>query len=514
MAGAREPGAGAVPPSELKQAALRGVRWIGLARGSTELIAFGAGVTLAHLVPPAEFGRVAIAIVVSELALSLAAEGVGNPIVQRPDVRRAHLESATLMGLLLGAVMAVLTFAVFAPFVVQPLFGQETADLFRLLSPAFLLAGIRAVPQARLQRALDFRDIATIEIAGVLVGAVTSVGLAVFAGLDAAAYVLGILANGLVTTLLMTLRAGMAVPRPHGRELRQLLGFGVPAGFAGAAWVGFRNADYAILGLRLNAAQVGFYYRAYNLGVENEQRISGIISRVVFPVYSRAQDLAHVHTMRARIVRVNAVVIFPLLALFIAVAPVLVPWMFGERWEPAVLPAQILAVAGMAQMINNLTGPLLLAAGRPRALLGYNLCYCVGYVIAVLVAARYGLTAVCATVAGYQVATVVVAYVLVFPRVVEMPRGQLHRDVGPAVVSSALTLGVALPLASALADANVATLPALLLPLAAGGLVCLVVLWRLFPASFADVVMLARGVLNRPAGAPQAPALAGSSAGA
>ena len=77
--------------------------------------------------------------------------------------------------------------------------------------------------------------------------------------------------------------------------------------------------------------------------------------------------------LRSRVMRVNATVIFPLLALFVAVAPEVVPWLFGEQWEPAVVPAQILTIAGMARMINNGTPAVMLAAGKPRVLLYFNL---------------------------------------------------------------------------------------------------------------------------------------------
>ena len=76
--------------------------------------------------------------------------------------------------------------------------------------------------------------------------------------------------------------------------------------------------------------------------------------------------------LRSRVIRINAVVIYPLLALFIATAPQLVPWLFGQQWAPAVVPAQILTVAGMARMINNGTPSLVLAAGKPRTLLAFT----------------------------------------------------------------------------------------------------------------------------------------------
>ena len=279
--------------------------------------------------------------------------------------------------------------------------------------------------------------------------------------------------------------------------MREIASFGVPAGLASMAMVGYGNIDYLILGARLNPAQVGFYYRAYTLGVQYEAKISDIIQRVAFPVYSRTEDAEHMRAVRSRIVRINAVMIYPMLALFIVVAPELVPWVFGERWEPAVLPAQILAVAGMARMINNGTPALLLAAGRPRALLSFNLCRLAALGAAVFVAVPYGLIAVCIAVSSFQVITTVASYWLMLPRLVGITLRRLTLDVAPALVSSAVMLAVAFPAVGVLTATDLSRPVIVLLVSAVAAPVYLLVLRLAAPAAWADVLLLARRVLPR-----------------
>ena len=101
-----------------------------------------------------------------------------------------------MLALIVGTTLMLATFFL-APLVTTPLFGEPTTELFRLLSPTFVIAAVGIVPLAMLERQLDFRRISMIEIAGVLVGALTSVGLAL-PGLNAEAYVLGVLAGMVV----------------------------------------------------------------------------------------------------------------------------------------------------------------------------------------------------------------------------------------------------------------------------------------------------------------------------
>src|SRR3954466_14623262 len=140
-----------VSPEELRDATLKGVRWISATRLTFEFVAAGGAVALAHLVPPAAYGRFAIALVLPEIALSLVNEGLGTPLVQRQTLTKRHIEATMALGLAGGLLLTALTL-VLAPLVATPLFGSETAELFQIYAPVFTLAGLMIVPLAMLQR--------------------------------------------------------------------------------------------------------------------------------------------------------------------------------------------------------------------------------------------------------------------------------------------------------------------------------------------------------------------------
>jgi PST family polysaccharide transporter len=491
-----------VSRATLKAAALDGVRWMAFARLAAELVSVGSSVVLAHLVSPRQFGMLATAVVVRELALMTANEGVGSPIVQRRDLRRAHLEAGVLLALVIGGVLTLVALLV-VPLATEPLFGAETTSLFRLFAPSFLLVAVMIVPLAQLQRELRFRRIGAIEVVGVLVSAAVSLALAI-AGLEAKAYVLGMLAG--LAVLAVGYQAGVprVLPRWHRREAIDIWRFGVPATAAGLAGVGYRNVDYLLVGARLGPLLAGYYYRAFTLGVEYEAKITGVLARVTFPLYARTEDMDHLRSLRLRIVRLNATLIWPLLACFVVVAPVALPWVFGDRWTPAVVPAQLLAIAGMAATIRNGTSPLILAAGHPRALMGFCVVELIAYAGTVLVATSFGLTAVAAAVSAFQIVALCAAYAVMLGPLVGVPLRQLLRDVAPAGLSSAALVAITWPLGQALDG----VLPAPVF-VAAVGLVAAAVyvamLRILFAAAWSDVALLAGSVLRRRRAEPAPP---------
>lgn len=478
---------------DLHEATLDAVRWISIARIFAEVVAFSSGIVLAHLVSPAEFGRLAVAVIVNEMAEAITGQGLGNALVQRRVLRRSHLQGGMAIGLGTGLSLMALTLLL-GPLLIAPVFGAQTATLFELFSVVFLLSGIKIVPLAILQRKLDFRTSSLVELSGSLLSAVVAVCLAASLGLQAKSYVFGQIAAGVLTLTLLLIATKPPLPRARMAEIRELLSFGLPAAFAGLTWVIQRNIDYMILGARLSAAQVGYYYRAYTVSFEGESKISGIITRLALPVYARTEDLAHMRSLRARIVRANVTTVFPVLGLFIVLAPEVMPWLFGAHWQPAVLPAQILAVAGMAATINNANSPLLLAAGRPRELSVFNVFQLVGYAGTILLCSTHGLVAVCIGVVAFQLA-VTVAYAVILNRLVQMPAGQLFSDLGGAVLCTGAMAAVAVALSRALSGAD---LPMPVSPVLVGlgaSLTYLTALRLAFPAAWSDVLMIAMRIV-------------------
>jgi O-antigen/teichoic acid export membrane protein len=350
------------------------------------------------------------------------------------------------------------------------------------------------VPLAELQRKLDFKRIGAFEAAGALANAVTAGGLAV-AGLNGEAIVLGAIAASAVTSGLALAATAWSRPRLDLARARALLGFGLPAAGASLVYTTLRNVDYAVVGAQLSASQLGIYTRAYQLGVDYQGKLSSVMLRIAFPVFSRTPDLDAIRRIRIRIVRTHATVLIPLLAILVGVAPDLIPFVFGDQWDDAVLPTQLLAVSGMFVATMTGTGPLLLALGRPRLLLGWNAVMAVAYLAMLLVVVEHGLTTLCIAVDAFF-AAMFVSNQVILKRVVGVGYLQTLGDAAAGVVAGAAgllasgafreTIGEPLPLGLSLVFAG-------LLGLGAAG----IALRGLFPSAWEDVALIVTRVLGR-----------------
>jgi lipopolysaccharide exporter len=482
---------------ELKQAAVAGVRWTTAARVGIEVITLASAVVLARLIAPSGFGQAVVPLIFVPLAVILTFEGFGSALVQRKEIGRSHVEAAMLASLFTGVALTALTLALAEP-VGKPLFGSDTAALLMMISPVFLLAGLCAVSRSLLWRRLDFRRVSLIEMVALALSAMAAVAMAV-AGLDAKAIVLAALFGSAITAILLLAAAPPPMPRWHRGALAEIMGFGLPASAAGLTSVAITNATLAVAAVRLTPSQVGLFWRAFQLGVIYQEKISGIMIRLAFPVYSRTTNLDELRRFHERATRIHAAVLLPLLSLLIVTAPDLVPWLFGERWAPAVEPVQILCIAGMIAAILTGYPQIMLAAGKPRVLLVFNVFLLALYVVASWIAAPYGITALAWAVVGVHVTLLVSVYAVLFQRVLGIPIRRLVTDLFPAAASSVLMLAVANPVAELLRNSG-APVPLLLLGVGiTGAWAYLAALYSLFPTIWGDVAQLTRRVLpDRP----------------
>lgn len=481
-------------PVDLGEATVRGVRWISAARIVAETTALVSTIALARMIPPADFGRAAIALIVVALAVTLGPAGLTATLVQRRSLERGQVEAAAFLGVVVGSGLTVLTIGLVP--IARSAFGESTGDLLLLASPAWLISGLGGVSQAMLQRQLRFRQIALVDSVSVVAGASAALMLAA-TGIDGEALVAGGLTALLAGTLVAVASWRPPVPRPTRAGITDVGAFAAPVALSSLAYLGFRNVDYAILGARMSAADVGFYWRANQLGVEYQAKLSQIMLRISFPVYSRTENVEDLRRLRMRIVRVHASVLVPLLAAFAALAPVAVPWIFGAAWEPAVVPAQILAVAGVGHALVTGTGPLLVAIGRPGLLLAWNVAELVVYAAMIALLAPYGLIWVSIGVASFSIAGVVLTQFVLLRPLIGLPMRESLAETIPAFIVGGSMLAALWALRAGLEDIGFRSVAILAVCSAAGVVLYIGLLRSLFGETWTDLSSILRRVAGR-----------------
>lgn len=341
-----------------------GARWAFLSGAVARLTPPLYTIVLARILSPADFGLVAVSMVVIAFVGLFQNLGFKQALVQSREPAPPLMAAVFWAGLGLGVTWFTLVYLT-APLAADLYRNPEVVPVLRALGALFLITPLAAVPEALLLRELDFRRLFAVEVLPAVVPGVVAIGLGL-AGFGVWALVCGTLTGAVLQTgglwILVSYRPG----RPPGRgPWRTLFRFGGWVSLeALLSWI-VTYVDQAFAGRYLTAAQVGFYRMGFSLALLPATGVTQVLARVLFPAFSRVQDdRAQVREGFEKTVRLVALVAVPLGAGLVAFADPVIPLLLGARWAPTTRIVELLGIVGVLSAVVNVAPPLYRATGR------------------------------------------------------------------------------------------------------------------------------------------------------
>lgn len=370
-----------------------GMVWT-IGRALVQLIAgIGVGVALARLLPPRDFGLIAIANGFGVMAEALALAGLGSALIQRPTIRRATVEATLLVSLLLASGWFVL-FWLAAPWVARWYAAPELIAVLKIVGITQGVMTLGIVPRAVLRRQLRHRTLAAIDLVSYLVGyAAVSITLAWF-GWGVLSLALGLLAWWSATTIALWLWGGSKRWRPRWTTTDgwAVLRYGLTlSGKSVVVYLGGATSSL-LLGWLVGPEALGLFQRAAQLALIPLQRLASTIGHVLFPAYALIQDQPEkLHRALLDGQKTLALVCFPIMTVFVAVPETVIDGLYGENWRAAAPLLRILAIVVLVDLTHHLLGPLAEACGLAVKELRLQLAYVTLLALTIALSAPFGL---------------------------------------------------------------------------------------------------------------------------
>lgn len=380
----------------------KGVAWLAIGNWTEQGINFLVFVLLARLLGAESFGLLAMASVFVVLSEFLVRESISEFLIAEPNPTAQDYNAVFWILLALACVLAsaiALAAGRIAAFYGEP----DVASLIHVLMMTVPLIAATAVPVAILRRGLRFRELAIRAVAGVVVGGIVGVGMAL------TGYGVWSLAGQRVATVATNValawfavgwRPGFDTTRGH---LARAARFGGQVLGLRAAELAATQVPSLVIGASLGAAPLGLYSVAWRV-VELASFLIVTPLRVASqPTFAAiARDGGRAGDLLVRISQVTGVVAFPVFAGLAVVAQPFLHVVFGAKWDAAAPVLSVLAMVGAFFCIDKVQQSFCLAAGRPGRITVLSwLTVALGTGLAVL-AMPWGLIGVAgAVVAGY-----------------------------------------------------------------------------------------------------------------
>jgi PST family polysaccharide transporter len=321
----------------------------------------GSLLILANLVPPQDFGVIAVGMVIINIANLLLDSGTGGALIIARELDVRSLWRTVVRVTAVGFALTMLVVLLAAPITDRFARGSDPTAL-RMLAPIIFLVALWIVPDALLKKALCFKRIAIANAAAVVMASIAAVGAAIL-GATLGALIIRLVLFQLLFTVLTWLAAADIFPR-HRQDgppapRRGAIAFLVIWAASMIAWQG----DTLVVAASTNTTEVGLYSMAFSLAYLPLTQVSWAIGTVLFPAVAIAHNPETVRRQALKTLRLMTLGLLPIVPLAIALAGSVIPRLLGPEWSGAIVPFQILIVAGAGQGIINVLGEVFAGVG-------------------------------------------------------------------------------------------------------------------------------------------------------
>lgn len=345
---------------------LSGAGWMVAMKFSIRGLGMLSILILARLLSPEDFGLVAMATSIVALLDLLRAFSFDIVLIQRTDAERKHFDSAWTLNLIFAALLAFLLFVLSNP---AAAFFQEPrlVAVIRVIAISVLLQGVENIGVVYFRKHFQFGREFRFMLSKKLVSFLVTLGFAFWLQ-SYWALVFGIVSSAVAGVVFSYLMQSYR-PRINLSAIREIFSFSMWLQLNSILFFfRHRSVDF-VVGRLVGSQGLGLLTLATEVSTVLTSELVQPINRALFPGYAAmAESRESIRASFLQVVAGIGLVVLPLGVGLTLAAPDFVPIAFGDDWQAAVVPIQILAIYSTLVAVQGNNGLVFLAIGKPRIL--------------------------------------------------------------------------------------------------------------------------------------------------
>lgn len=342
---------------------LHGSFWMILLRWTIRLTGLVSTVILARLLTPADFGIVAMAMVVVAMLEVFNQTGQKLAIIRIEDPTTEHYNSVWTVSFILGLVIAV-SILIAAPFSQFYFHEPRAVPVMQCLALRAALSGLENAGSVDFRRDLKYHIFFLYNVVPKLVSFVVTIVLA-YAWRNYWALVVGILVNQLALTVFSYVIHPHR-PRFSFKKTGDIWSFSIWTFIRSIGVYMNQQIDRIVIGGISGAPAMGRYAVGADVATSPSREINDPMIAVLFPVMARLQgDQAQLRAIYLRTVEWSALICLSSSVGVALVAQQMVPVVLGSKWIDIVPLMGWLSLAGGILGVSGATYTLFDALGKP-----------------------------------------------------------------------------------------------------------------------------------------------------
>lgn len=340
--------------------------WIALTRAAVNSFGLISTIVLARLLVPSDFGLVATGTAIYAVMLAVTDMSMAQALINHANPTREHMHTAWTLGALRGAIIGALL-ALSGPFVASSFGDPRLVTVMNIFGIGMFLSGLENPRPTLLKKDLIFWQDFILNLSSRFAALVVSVVIAYFYR-SYWALLLGTISGQLVS-LIISYMILPFLPRPSLRHAREMMGFSI--------WLTLGNAvdnvnwrlDTLLVGKFLGTRYLGLYSVGNTLSSFLTRETTQPIAQALFPAFTHVRDDAsRLRTAYQRAQTLMTAIALPMGFGMAIIGDLLVLLLLGDKWLPALIVVQVIAIVSALQSMERPARSLAMALGATRLL--------------------------------------------------------------------------------------------------------------------------------------------------
>lgn len=427
--------------SSLKEKTISGVLWSAVDNFAGQGITFLVGLVLARLLTPAEFGMIGMLTIFIAVSESFINSGFSNALIRKNDATETDYSTVFYFNLAAGALFFLILFFS-APYVGIFFKEPQLVPLLRILAIGLIISSLTIIQRTILTKRINFKLQTRISVISNIMSGIVGITMA-YKGFGVWSLVAQTLSKQTLYSLFLWLWNRWRPTLVFSIEsFKELFAFGSRLLASGLIDTLYRNIYYLIIGKFFSAQELGYYTRANQFKDLPASNLTGVMSRVTYPVLAQLQDdKVKLKAGYKRMIKSVMFISMVLLAGLAAVAEPLIITLIGEQWRPAIIYLQLLTFNGMMYPLHALNLNMLQVQGRSDLFLRLEIIKKIIAIPTIIIGIYFGIKIM---ILGMWVNTIIAYYLNSYwsGRFINYPMMEQVRDILPGL-GIALIMGAA-----------------------------------------------------------------------
>jgi len=376
-----------------KKQSINSVRWTLVDKAGSQVLLLINIFVLGRILDPKDYGLVSMLYIFMSLSGLFIDSGMGAGLIRKQGLTQRDCTTIFYFNMGVASICYFLMF-IGAPYVAKFYNEPVLTNLLRVLGLNLVITSSGQIHSTLLMKDLNVKKVTRSSLIGMFISTIIAITCA-YKGFGVWSLVILNMVQSVISVFLLWKFSGWRPSREFSTEsFKEFYSFGIGLFMASFVELIFKNFYQPFIAKMFSASYTGFYYQARRLNEVPISILSSVVNSITFPILVRYQDdIPKLTTTYEKIIKLLIFITLPVVILLYLLSHSIVMIIMGEKWIYSAELLQILSMAGIFMVLENINRNLLKLEGRTKLIFKLEVVKKIIVVVTILATYRFGIKA-------------------------------------------------------------------------------------------------------------------------